>query len=303
MNGIIFDIQRFSVHDGPGVRTTVFFKGCPLRCGWCHNPEGLEKRTQLQYRQERCIGCKACALCPRGVHTFSGGRHSVDFARCTGCGECGVVCPAKAVRLVGQNVSPGEILTEALRDRAFYGERGGVTFSGGECTMQPAFLLKVLSLCREAHLPTAVDTCGFMPPDVLDRVAERCDLMLYDIKAVSPDVHRAGTGVDNALILRNYQRLMARGCRVWVRIPVIGGFNASEEEMARIADFLRRNPGAEQIELMPYHRLGAGKYAPLGYAVPEDEGRSVTMGQMRMYHDLFTCRGLTVQGVKEADAR
>ena len=300
MNGFIFDIQRFSVHDGPGVRTTVFFKGCPLRCGWCHNPEGIEKHAQLQYRDELCIGCEVCAVCPQGVHGFSGSQHSVDFSRCAGCGLCGSVCPSGAVRLMGQSLSPEEILTAALRDRAFYGHQGGVTFSGGECTMQSAFLLEVLSLCRGARLHTAIDTCGFTSPDILDRVAERCDLILYDIKAVSPDIHRAGTGVDNARILQNYQRLMAQGRRVWVRIPVIGGFNASEDEMTRMAAFLQANPGAEQIELIPYHRLGMGKYAQLGLAAPQDERRSVTHDQMRSYFQLFHRLGLPVRGAKEA---
>ena len=300
MNGFIFDIQRFSVHDGPGVRTTVFLKGCPLRCGWCHNPEGIEKRVQLHYRDELCIGCGKCAVCPRGVHGLFGAGHSVDFLRCTGCGMCSSLCPSNAVRVMGQSISPGEVLTAVLRDRAFYGDQGGVTLSGGECTMQPEFLMEILSLCREARLHTAVDTCGFTPEDVLERVAGLCDLILYDIKAVSPEVHRAGTGVGNERILQNYRRLIAWGRRVWVRVPVIGGFNASEDEMTRIAAFLQANPGAEQIELMPYHRLGAGKYASLGLDALEDERRSVTHDQMRSFFQLFSRCGLPVRGGKEA---
>ena len=299
MNGLIFDIQRFSVHDGPGVRTTVFLKGCPLRCGWCHNPEGLEKRAQLQHREELCIGCGGCAVCSQGVHSFDKRQHSVAFSTCIGCGKCVAACPSGAVTLAGRSLSPTEVLATVLRDRAFYGKQGGVTFSGGECTMQPAFLLETLALCRENGLHTAVDTCGLMQPSLLDQIAETCDLFLYDIKAISPDTHRAGTGAENEQILRNYQRLIAQGRRVWVRIPVIGGFNASQSEMERIAAFLREHPGAEQIELMPYHRLGIGKYAQLGFAAPQDEKLSVTHDQMQSYLHLFHRFGLPVQGAKK----
>lgn len=299
-NGLIFDIQRFSVHDGPGVRTTVFLKGCPLRCGWCHNPEGLENRVQLQYREELCIGCGDCAsACPHGAHSLFGGQHQVEFSRCLACGACAAACPSGALSLLGRTVSPHEVLAEARRDRCFYGKEGGVTFSGGECTMQPEFLLETLALCREAGLHTAVDTCGMVSTDVLDRVAERCDLFLYDIKAVSPNIHRAGTGAENGQILENYKRLLAQGKRVWVRVPVIGGFNASPEEMEQIAAFLHENPGAEQIELMPYHRLGIGKYAQLGRPAPEDAQRIVSHKQMQSYFESFRRLGLPVRGAKK----
>lgn len=282
------------------MRTTVFLKGCPLRCGWCHNPEGLENRVQLQYREELCIGCGDCAsACPHGAHSLFGGQHQVEFSRCLACGACAAACPSGALSLLGRTVSPHEVLAEARRDRCFYGKEGGVTFSGGECTMQPEFLLETLALCREAGLHTAVDTCGMVSTDVLDRVAERCDLFLYDIKAVSPDIHRAATGAENEQILENYKRLLAQGKRVWVRVPVIGGFNASPEEMKRIAAFLHENPGAEQIELMPYHRLGIGKYAQLGRPAPEDAQRIVSHEQMQSYFESFRRLGLPVRGAKK----
>lgn len=299
-NGLIFDIQRFSVHDGPGVRTTIFLKGCPLRCGWCHNPEGLEARPQLQYREELCIGCGDCAsVCSREVHGLSEGEHQVEFARCRACGDCAAVCPSGALSLLGRTISPQEALEAALRDRRFYGEEGGVTFSGGECTTQPEFLLEALALCREAGLHTAVDTSGLVNTDVLNRVAEQCDLFLYDIKAISPDVHRAGTGVENTAILENYKRLVSQGRRVWVRVPVIGGFNASREEMENIAHFLHANPGAEQIELIPYHRLGIGKYAQIGRATPLDAERIVSHEQLQSYFESFRRLGLPVRGAEK----
>lgn len=299
MNGLIFDIQRFSVHDGPGIRTTFFLKGCPLRCGWCHNPEGLEGHIQLQYREESCIHCGECkAVCPARCHFLENGRHTVDFSRCNACGACTDVCPSGALSLMGQEVSPETVLRAAQRDVPFYGAEGGVTFSGGEASRQPEFLTQCLSLCRNAGLHTAVDTCGLMEKTTLETLAELCDLFLYDIKAITPALHQQGTGADNARILENYRILLERGCRVWVRVPVIGGFNASEEEMSRIAAFLQANPGAEQIELMPYHRLGIGKYSQIGFSTPEDSLRQVSHRQMQRIYEIFQHAGLPVQGAE-----
>lgn len=302
MNGLIFDIQRFSVHDGPGIRTTFFLKGCPLRCGWCHNPEGLEGRVQLQYRDEVCILCGECeGVCPRHVHSFDAPRHEVDFSRCDACGACTRDCPPGALALMGAQYSPDEILRAAKRDAPFYGKDGGVTFSGGEASRQTDFLAECLTLCRESGLHTAVDTCGLMPHDTLLRLTGLCDLFLYDIKAVTPELHRRGTGADNAQILENYRTLTQLGCRVWVRVPVIGGFNACAEEMERIAAFLQATPGAEQIELMPYHKLGIGKYAQIGLPTPDDSERAVSHEQMQEYYEIFSRLGLPIQGANSAN--
>lgn len=301
-DGLIFDIQRFSVHDGPGVRTTFFLKGCPLRCGWCHNPEGLEGRVQLQFLAENCILCGDCRdACLRNVHDFEEETHRVDFSRCDTCGKCVESCPSGALRLAGQRISPKEAVQAALRDQPFYGKTGGVTFSGGECSMQPEFLLETLALCKEAGLHTAVDTCGLMPEETLRKLMKLADLFLYDIKAATPEVHKGGTGADNTAILQNYRLLMEEGCRVWVRVPVIGGFNASETEMGKIATFLKEHPGVEQIELMPYHKLGTGKYPQIGRPKPDDSCRMVSHNQMKEYFQQFQSLGLPVQGAERTE--
>lgn len=299
MNGLLFDIQRFSVHDGPGIRTTFFLKGCPLRCAWCHNPEGLKGRVQLQYRDDVCIRCGECAgRCPRHAHSFGPALHTVDFALCNACGECTMACPSGALSLMGTAYSPDDVLRAAKRDAPFYANNGGVTFSGGEASRQADFLAECLTLCREAGLHTAVDTCGLMPRDTLLRLAGLCDIFLYDIKAVSADLHRLGTGADNAQILENYRTLTDLGRRIWVRVPVIGSFNATTDEMTRIAEFLCENRGAEQIELMPYHRLGIGKYAQIGLDCPDETGRAVSHGQMQEYYEIFSRLGLPIQGAE-----
>lgn len=246
--------------------------------------------------------CGECqAVCPQNAQLAAAGGRRVDFARCAACGACAARCPSGALRLAGRWMTPQETLEAVLRDRPFYGQKGGVTFSGGECSRQPEFLLETLALCREAGLHTAVDTCGLMPEATLDALAARTDLFLYDIKAVTPGVHRAGTGADNARILQNYRRLMQKGCRVWVRVPVIGGFNASAEEMAGIAAFLKENAGAEQIELMPYHKLGRGKYAQIGMPTPDDGGRAVSHARMEEYYRIFQRLDLPVQGAKRTE--
>ena len=201
---MIFDIQRFSVHDGPGIRTTVFFKGCNLRCRWCHNPESWEAFPELERYPDKCIGCGRCvAACRHGACTADGW----DRTRCQRCGACAAACPSGAIRLAGREEPVEQVLATVLRDRDFYGADGGLTASGGECLLQPDFLEALLRGAKAAGITTAVDTAGCVPWARLERILDCTDLFLYDVKAVSPDLHRAMTGADNALILANLRRL------------------------------------------------------------------------------------------------
>ena len=257
MKATIFDIQRFSVHDGPGIRTTVFFKGCPLRCRWCHNPEGLQREPQLQYRKTDCIGCGRC-----------GERADLTAAE---------RCPTGALCVCGREYTVDEVLELVLRDRDFYTDGGGVTCSGGECLQQAAFVTALLRRAREAGLSTAVDTAGFVPWEAFEMTLPHCEWYLYDIKCADPARHHAGTGVDNARILENLQRLHAAGANIHLRVPVIPGFNDDEAEMTAIAAIAARLPGAP-VTLIPYHTLGTEKYAALGMPYPM-EGTAPPAGE------------------------
>lgn len=271
VRGRIFQIQRFSVHDGDGLRTTVFFKGCPLHCLWCHNPEGLCADVQLAVNRQQCVRCGRCqTLCPQQVHHVSESMHDVDFAHCIACGTCAAGCPTGAARLIGQTVTADEVVREALTDRAFYTNGGGITCSGGECTMQPQFLLAVLLAAKEAGLNTAVDTCGYASADVMRQIAPYTDTFLYDIKAVTHSLHKTCTGADNRLILENYRMLHETGARLDVRIPLIPTVNDSEDELLRIGRFLQQAGKPHAVQVIPYH--AQRKHAQINQPLWEPRG-------------------------------
>jgi len=249
----LFDIQRGSMVDGPGIRTAFFFKGCNLRCAWCHNPESRSAALELMRYPELCTGCGACRkVCPH------------PHEACTGCGSCAEVCPAGARRLAGKDYSAEELLKIALKDRDYYiGSGGGVTFSGGEAMLYPDTVAELAGLCKEEHISTAVDTAGHIPWESMEKVLPSTDLFLYDLKSMETEVHKCYTGVGNELILENYRRLISLGSRVWVRFPVIPGVNDGEENLTLMQKLFKEYP-PEKVECLPYHKMGEGKYRALG---------------------------------------
>jgi pyruvate formate lyase activating enzyme len=288
ITGTVFDIKKFSIHDGPGIRTTVFFKGCPLRCWWCHNPESQALGPELMVRANRCIQCEAClSACTHGAISRDSGVISTDAAKCVACGACAEVCYAEARQIVGREMTVAQVVAEIERDVPFYDESGGgVTFSGGEPLLQPGFLLALLRACQEREIHTALDTCGFAPWETLDRVREYVDLFLYDLKLMDDDGHLKFTGVSNELILRNLQALSRRGHNVVVRVPVIPGINDDDENVRRIGTFAAALPSLQRVDLLPYHHAGAQKYHRLHkvYELPDarppSDGRMAEIGQV-----------------------
>ncbi len=266
MKGLVSNIQRFSIYDGPGIRTTVFLKGCNLRCFWCHNPENLISKPEIQFFEEKCIGCGKCfELCPQVAHRLEDGKRSFMRENCQGCGRCAESCYAEALELVGQEMTADEVIDTVLRDMPFYVKSGGgVTFSGGEALIQREFINTLLIKSKKRGLHCTIDTAGHVPWKTFEDILDYVDLFLYDIKIMNSDKHREATGVSNEMILENLKRLVAEGASVWVRIPIIPGFNDSLEEMEDIALFVKETGGVDLVELLPYHNIGQSKYESLG---------------------------------------
>jgi pyruvate formate lyase activating enzyme len=266
LTGLIFDIKRFSIHDGPGIRTTVFFKGCPLSCQWCHNPESQAADVERIFRSNRCVRCGACLVaCAAGAISPNGQSFRIDEKKCTLCGACAEACYAEAREMVGRQMTVPDLMREIQRDVVFYDQSGGgLTISGGEPLMQPQFLVALLRAAKEAEIHTALDTCGFAPWKTLEATRGYIDLFLYDLKPMDDRRHRKATGVSNRVILDNVQRLSELGHDIILRVPLIPGLTDSEENLRRLAAFAGGLPHLVGVDLLPYHGTAADKYRRLG---------------------------------------
>lgn len=264
MLGSIFEIKRFAVHDGDGIRTTVFFKGCPLKCVWCHNPEGISPKSELAYYAHKCISCGECAsVCMGGAHKLTEKRHIFDRTLCKGCGKCIDKCYSEALLYYGKKMSVCDILSVVLEDVEFYSESGGgVTLSGGECLMQADFCAELLKCLKQENIHTAVDTCGFVSRDAIDRVLPYTDIFLYDIKAIDEDVHKKCTGQSNRIILDNLKYIDGLGKKTEIRIPYVPDYN--DDQIERMAEFLGRLKNITKVRVLPYHNYAGSKYDSLG---------------------------------------
>jgi len=264
--GTIFDVMKYSTHDGPGIRTTVFLKGCPLHCWWCHNPEGQSPAPQLVFRTERCIHCLGCVkACPNHAIEVVDGNPIVVGEKCRLDGFCVSACQTGAREIAGKRVTVAGILEAVERDTVFYDESGGgVTFSGGEPFMQPIFLKTLLKLCKERRIHTAVETCGFVDSSTLLSSVADVDLLLYDLKVMDDERHREFTGVPNNRILENLKKLSNSQVEIIVRFPVIPGVNDYDGNVSRIGEFVSELGNVKEIDILPYHELGIEKYKQLG---------------------------------------
>ncbi len=282
--GRVFNVQRFAVHDGPGIRTTVFLKGCPARCLWCHNPESQSPNPQILRFEERCLECGSCELvCP----------NELDPARCTVCGACADACPAESRQLAGREMTVAEVMSEVEADRLFYEDSGGgLTVSGGEPMSQPEFLRALLTAAKSARLSTAVDTCGAGARDRLLALAPLVDLFLYDIKTMDAERHLKYTGLPLAPIVANLEALGAIHPNIWIRVPIVPGSTDDEVtllETARLASAVR---GVRRVHLLPFHKTGAAKFERIGRAFTLGDVEPPSPARMEAIADLFRLRGI-----------
>jgi pyruvate formate lyase activating enzyme len=296
--GWVFNIQRFSIHDGPGIRTTVFLKGCPLRCLWCSNPESLRMEPHVMYWRERCIRCGAClAVCPRSaIVVDEAGCRQVLPELCDLCGRCLEECYTGALEQIGRLMTVDEVLSIVEKDRLFYDEsEGGVTLSGGEPTAQPRFSQRLLQSCQERGIHTAIETCGHAVWNVWQTILPHLDLILYDLKEINPTRHKRYTAVSNELILDNLRRLARTDKTIIVRRPIIPGYNDDQESIHALACFVHELGTVHEIHLLPYHRFGRDKYERLGMKYPMGDVPSLREEEVTGLRDTLVSHGFRVK--------
>lgn len=294
IEGTVFNIQRYSIHDGPGIRTTIFVKGCPLRCGWCDNPESQNPYPEFFVKKDRCNQCAKCldVCAPRAIALDETGLR-IERTRCNFCMKCADICPTGALSRVGSIITVKEAVMVASRDELFYrNSEGGVTISGGEPLYQEGFTRNILQECKERLLHTTLDTCGHVHWEVFTRVLEYVDLVLFDIKHLDSEMHRKGTGVGNELILKNFQMVTKR-VKVWVRVPVIPTFNDSPQHVERLANLLT-GTHIEKVSLLGYHEWGKHKYQALGRDYQFEGISPLTEEKMQSLKNIIDSYGLKV---------
>ena len=294
---LIFDIKRYAINDGPGIRLTIFFKGCPLSCAWCHNPESISSKQQKLFTKAKCIGCGECVkVCPLGAVTMTAEGPITDPRQCNLCGACAEVCPTRAIEMSGRQYEIEELMEIVEKERPFFEQSdGGVTISGGEPLLHPEYLLELLKTCGQNRIHRVIDTSGFCAPETLLEVARETDLFLYDLKTIDDGLHRRFAGVSNRRILDNLRLLASSGAEIAIRIPVIGGVNADEASASALADFITSLEGDERVvHLLPYHGIAAGKHMKLGAQYDEGLMREPSGDELERFGACFTGRKLKV---------
>jgi pyruvate formate lyase activating enzyme len=297
-NPLIFDVKRYAINDGPGIRVTIFFKGCNLNCAWCHNPESIIPTAQKMYSKDKCIGCGTCVeVCPNSAIALTPNGIVTDLELCRLCGNCAEVCPTKATEISGHEESIEQIMNIIERERVFFDQSGGgVTFSGGEPLMHSSFLIKLLDECRERGIHSVVDTTGMAKTETLLDVAKRTDLFLYDLKLIDSERHKKWTGVGNERILENLKILSESGAAINIRIPLIRGVNDDIENIGGTAKFIASLAGDKKtVNLLPYHNIAQKKYEKLGREWKPDEMAEPTKNEQTEIISLFSEYGLTAQ--------
>ncbi len=291
----ITNIQKYSIHDGDGIRTTVFFKGCPLKCVWCHNPETQRYERELQYDKEKCVGCGACAkVCPRGAITMVENKPVLDRELCTLCGKCELYCPEGIRETVGQEYPVKALVKEIMKDRMFYEQSGGgVTLSGGEVmTMSSEYIVAIAKELKKEEISLTIDTCGYVPFERFEKILPYVDTFLYDVKVMDPKLHKKYIGVDNELILENLVKLSEAGARIYIRIPTVKEVNGNEQNMLDTIRFLKEhNITPAQVNLLTYHNTGSSKYPKLGMEYQGGDLHAPSTEEMEGFVKLFKDAG------------